>query len=61
MAIHTGLIPAMEINNIHNIIAITNFITVAKKILKSKVDSSLEYVHPTSLCNQSPPQQRWQE
>jgi len=58
MAIHTGLIPTMEINNIYNIIAIINSITMAKKILKSKVNFFLEYVHPTSLCNQSPPQQR---
>jgi len=28
----------MEINNIHDIIVITNSITVAKKILESKVD-----------------------
>jgi len=34
MAIHTGLIPAMEIDNIYN----TNSITVARKILESKVD-----------------------
>jgi len=38
MAIRTGLIPAMEIDNIHNITVITNSITTARKILKSKVD-----------------------
>jgi len=39
MAIHIGLIPAIEINNIHDIIIITNSITAARKILESKVDS----------------------
>jgi len=38
MAIHTGLIPAMEIDNIHNIMVITDSITAARKILESKVD-----------------------
>jgi len=38
MAIYTGLIPTIEMNNIHNIIVITNSITAAKKILESKVD-----------------------
>jgi len=38
MAICTGLIPAMEIENIHNIIIITNFITAGRKILESKVN-----------------------
>jgi len=38
MAIRTGLIPAMEINNIHNITVITDSIATARKILKSKVD-----------------------
>jgi len=38
MAIHTGLIPAMEIDNIHDITVITDSITAARKILKSKVD-----------------------
>ena len=38
MAIHTGLIPAMERDNIHNIIVITDSIAIARKILKSKVD-----------------------
>ena len=38
MAIHTSLISAMEINNIHDIIVITDSITTARKILESKVD-----------------------
>jgi len=39
MAIRTGIIPAMEIDNIHDITVITDSITAARKILKSKVDS----------------------
>ena len=38
MAIHIGLIPAIERDNIHNIIVITDSIAVARKILESKVD-----------------------
>jgi len=38
MAIYTGLIPTMKINNIHNITVITNSIATAKKILESKVN-----------------------
>ena len=38
MAIRTGLIPTMEIDNIHNIIVITNSIAAARKILESKVN-----------------------
>jgi len=38
MAICTGLIPAMEIDDIHDITVITDSITAAKKILESKVD-----------------------
>jgi len=38
MAIHTGLIPAIERDNIHDIIVITDSIATAKKILESKVD-----------------------
>jgi len=38
MAICTGLIPAMEIDNIHDITVITDSITTAKKILESRVD-----------------------
>jgi len=39
MAIRTGIIPAMEIDNIHDITVITDSITAARKILKSKVNS----------------------
>jgi len=38
MAIRTSLIPAMEIDNIHDIMVITDSITAARKNLKSKVD-----------------------
>ena len=38
MAICTGLIPTMEIDNIHNITVITDSIAVVRKILKSKVN-----------------------
>jgi len=38
MAIRTGLIPAMEIDNIHDITVITDSIAAARKILESKVD-----------------------
>jgi len=38
MAIYTGLILAMKIDNIHDIIVITNSITAARKILESKVN-----------------------
>ena len=38
MAICTGLISAMEIDNIHDITVITDSIAVARKILESKVD-----------------------
>jgi len=38
MAICTGLIPAIEIDNIHNITIITDSITTARKILESKVN-----------------------
>jgi len=38
MAIHTGLISAMEIDNIHDITVITDSIAAARKILESKVD-----------------------
>jgi len=39
MAIRTRLIPAMKIDDIHDITIITDFITAARKILESKVDS----------------------
>jgi len=38
MAIRTGLVPTMEIEDIHNITVITDSIAAAKKILESKVD-----------------------
>jgi len=38
MAICTGLIPAMEIDNIYDITVITGSITAARKILEPKVD-----------------------
>jgi len=38
MAIHTSLIPAMEIDGIYDITVITDSIAAAKKILESKVD-----------------------
>ena len=38
MAIYLGLIPAMEEENIHNIIVITDSIAAAKKVFKSKTD-----------------------
>jgi len=38
MAICTGLIPAMEIDSIHDITVITDSIAAAKKILESKVN-----------------------
>jgi len=39
IAIRTRLIPAMQIDNIHDIIIITNSIVAGRKILESKVDS----------------------
>jgi len=38
MAICTSLIPIIELNNIYDIIVITDSITAARKILESKVD-----------------------
>jgi len=46
MAIHIGLISAMEINNIHDIVVITDFISTASKILESKVDPLQNIVIP---------------
>jgi len=46
MAIHIGLISAMEINNIHDIVVITDSISTASKILKSKVDPLQNMVIP---------------
>jgi len=39
MAICTSLIPTMEMDNIHDIIVITDSLTAARQILESKVDS----------------------
>ena len=39
MAIYTGLIPTMEIDNIYDITIITDSIVAARKILESKVNS----------------------
>jgi len=38
MAIHLGLIPTMEEENVHNIIVITDSIATAKKVFESKTD-----------------------
>jgi len=38
MAICTGLIPAIKIDNIHNITVITDSMAAAREILESKVD-----------------------
>jgi len=38
MTIHTGLIPAMEIDDIHDITIITDSIAATRKILESKVN-----------------------
>ena len=38
MAIHIGLIPTMENDNIHNIIVITDSISAASKILELSYD-----------------------
>jgi len=38
ITIQTSLIPAMERDNIHDIIVITNSISAVRKILESKVD-----------------------
>ena len=46
MAIRTGLISAMEKDNIHDIIVITDSITMAKKILESRVDPLQNIVIP---------------
>jgi len=39
MAICTSLIPTMEMDNIHDIIVITDSLTAARQILESKVNS----------------------
>jgi len=49
MAIHTGLIPAMEIDNIHDITVITDSMATAKKILESKVNPLQSMFIPLAL------------
>jgi len=46
MAICIGLIPAMEIDNIHDITIITDSITAVRKILESKVNPLQNMVIP---------------
>jgi len=47
MAIYIGLISAMEINNIYDIIVITDSISATRKILESKVNVRGHlYFHP---------------
>jgi len=58
MSIHTGLIPAMEIDNTHKITVITDSIIVARKILDSKVDLLQNMFIPLASAIKT---QRWQE
>jgi len=55
MAIYTGLVPAMKIDDIHDITVITDSITTAKKILKSKVafiqQKERMQQHPLQMAN----------
>jgi len=53
MAIHTGLIPTMEIENIHDIIIITDFIVIERKILESKVNPLQNMVIPLTSAIKS--------
>jgi len=53
MAIHTGLIPAIEIDNIHNITVITDSIAAARKILESKVDPLQNMIIPLTSAIKS--------
>jgi len=50
MAICLGLIPAMEEENIHDIIIITDSIAVAKKIFESKTDPLQNMFIPVTLA-----------
>jgi len=50
MAIHLGLIPAMEEENIHNIIVITDSIAAAKKVFESKTDPLQNIFIPVTLA-----------
>ena len=55
MAIYTGLVPAMKIDDIHDITVITDSIATAKKILKSKVafiqQKERMQQHPLQMAN----------
>jgi len=53
MAICTGLIPTMEIENIHNIIVITDSIVAGKKILESKVNPLQNMIIPLTSAIKS--------
>jgi len=50
MAIHLGLIPAIEEENVYNIIIITDSIATAKKIFESKTDSLQNMFIPVILA-----------
>jgi len=50
MAICTGLIPAIKIDNIHNITVITDSMAAAREILESKVDPLQNMVIPLAAA-----------
>jgi len=50
MAIYLGLIPAIEEENVHNIIVITDFIAAAKKVFESKTNSLQNMFIPVTLA-----------
>ena len=50
MAIHLGLIPTMEEENVHNIIVITDSIAAAKKVFESKTDPLQNMFIPVTLA-----------
>jgi len=50
MAIHLGLIPTIEEENVHNIIVITNSIAAAKKMFESKTDPLQNMFIPVTLA-----------
>jgi len=49
MAIYTGLIPTMKMDDTHDIIIITDSIMVERKILESKVDPFQNMVIPSTI------------
>jgi len=55
MAIYTGLVPAMKIDDIHDTTVITDSIAIARKILKSKVafiqQKERMQQHPLQMAN----------